>query len=243
MYRGLPAHFVRLLACVMAVAFLGCASAGAKTTPGPSQIPSRLINSPSVGLVGLLLMDPLAGPPRAAGMKGVIVGYVVSHPSLQSDLSVRTTAGHALPVLAFKLALVIVRSNGAGGLEDLHGRGTLNIYYKPDGFSDELLNYAGAIESNQRIESDHIEFQGYLNFNTYRLYLQMREVTVATSPFTFAGRSWRTPVARIARDVLIGEYSDSFFGLAIASSNAMVPLSPEEKLVALVGSPQRVVRY
>lgn len=128
-------------------------------------------------------------------------------------------------------------------MEDLRGRGKLEVFYEPDGFGDALLNYPRTLESSQVIEADNVEFGGNLNFDTYRFYMRLRETVVATRPFSFAGRSWRTPDSGTAWDMLVGEYSDGFFGVAMASNNAMPPLSPQEKLIALVGPPQRVMRY
>jgi len=232
------------LACAVALASVGCAASSAKSTLHPRQAPIASLDSPAMGLVGLLPMDPWTGPPRAAGMKAVVGGYVVSHPALKTDLSVPGGRdGHALPVLAFKLTMIITEANGSVGPEVYHGHGNLNVFYKPDGFSDALLNYAGAIENTQQIESDKIEFDGNPDFDTSRFYLHVRETVVATRAFIFAGRSWRTPVSRTASDVLVGQYSDSFFGEAFASSNVMPPLSPEEKLIALAGSPLRTFRF
>lgn len=226
----------------MALALIGCASGGTTSPSRSSPAPHALVSSPAMGLVGLLLMDPLVGPPRAAGMTGVIVGYVISHPALDSELSVRRN-GQTLPVLAFKLNLVIVESNGSGGLENLRGRGHLYVFYKPDGFGDAPLNYPPALDSNLQIEADKIEFDGNINPDTYRFYMRMHETVGERRAFVFAGRTWRTPVSHTAWDVMIGEFSDGFAGLAIASTNAMTPLSPQEKLVALVGPPHHSVRY
>jgi len=65
-----------------------------------------------MGLVGLLVMDPMTGPPRVAGMKGQVVGYVVSHPGLQAKPWVRRN-GQTLPVLAFKLTVVIGQADAS----------------------------------------------------------------------------------------------------------------------------------
>ena len=242
MYRGRPARLVLSCACAMALALHGCASGGARSTSRPSPAPHALVSSPAMGLVGLLLMDPYVGPPRAAGMTGVIVGYVISHPALGSDLSVRKN-GETLPVLAFELNIVVVESNGAGGMEDIRGHGNLNVFYKPEGFSDAPLNYPPTLDSNLQIEADTVEFDGNINSDTYRFYMRMHETVVESRAFVFAGHTWRTPVSRTSSDIMIGEFSDGFAGLAIASTDAMAPLSPQEKLVALVGQPHRPVRY
>jgi hypothetical protein len=243
MYRGRPTRSVLSCACAIALALLGCASGGGASSPSrTSPAPHKLVSSPAMGLVGLLLMDPFVGPPRAAGMTGVIVGYVISHPALDSDLSIHRD-GQTLPVLAFKLNLVIVESSGAGGMQDLRGRGNLYVFYRPEGFSDTPLNYPPTLDGNLEIEADKIEFDGNINSDTYRFYMRMHETVVESRAFVFAGRTWRTPVSRTASDVMIGEFSDGFAGLAIASTNAMAPLSPQEKLIALVGPPRRSVRY
>jgi hypothetical protein len=240
-----PNFRVRLLSCAVAVALLGCASDSAKRTPRPfPQAQIATANSPAMGLVGLAITDPLTGHQRAAGMQGVMVGYVVSHPALPTDLRVPAGRdGHPLPVLAFKVTSVITQADGRQGPEELRGHGTLEVFFNPDGFSETVLHYPQALENSEQIESDEITFYEKTDFNTSRFYLHLQETVTATRAFSFAGRSWRTPVHRTADDLLIGEYSDAFFGDAYVSTNVASPLSPEEQLIALAGSPHRVVRY
>lgn len=228
----------RAIALVALLGCAGCASSNSAQSPAPHS----LVTSPAMGLVGLLVMDPRAGPPRAAGMTGLIVGYVTSHPALRSDLSVRRD-GHALPVLAFRLTIVVVQANGVGGLEDIRGRGQLDVFYDSDGFGDALLNDPRTLGGAEQVEADSVDFRGNIDFDTYRFYMRVHETAVASRAFTFAGRKWRTPTLRTAWDVLVGQYSDGFVGVAIASNNTMFPLSPEEKLVSLAGPRPGPVRY
>ena len=195
-----------------------------------------------MGLVGLLVMDPMTGPPRVAGMKGQVVGYVVSHPGLQAKPWVRRN-GQTLPVLAFKLTVVIAQADGIAGFEELRGHGKLDVFYNPDGFSDTLLSYPRTLKNSQKIEVYDVEFRGNVDFDTEKFFMRLHETALATRPFSFDGRVWRTPVSLSSRDVLVGEYSRGFESLVIASRDTMPPLSPQEKLIALVGSPQRIVRY
>lgn len=220
---------------------LGCASCATPRSPLSPATPA-LVNSPAMGLVGLLVMDPEAGPPRAAGMKGVVVGYVTSHPALHSILLVGRH-GHRLPVLAFRMTMVIVRSGGSGGMEDTSGRGELEVFYDPKGFGDALLNDPRTLDGAEEIEADDVEFHGRIDFNTYRFYMRLHETAVASRAFTFDGRKWRTPTSRTAWDVLVGEYSNGFVGVAFASNNTMRPLSPQEKLFALAGPRPGSFRY
>jgi hypothetical protein len=202
------------------------------------------VDSPAMGLVGLVLRDSLTGPQRAAGMKAIMVGYVVSHPGLPTDLRVPAASdGHPLPVLAFKVTSIITETHGRQGPEETNGRGTLQVFFNPDGFSETILHYPQALENSQEIETDQVEFWEKTDYNTSVFHLRLREVAVATRSFSFAGRSWRTPVHRIADDELVGAYSDSFFGDSYASVSLKSPLSPEEQLVALAGAPLRAVRY
>jgi hypothetical protein len=195
-----------------------------------------------MGLVGLLLMDSRAGPPRAAGMKGIIVGYVTSHPALGSGLSTRRD-GHIRQVLAFRMNIVLVKAQGLGGLEDTRGRGELDVFYDAAGFDDSILRDPRILEKDEEVEADAVEFRGSIDFNTYRFYMRVHETAMATQAFTFAGRRWRTPTARTAWDVLVGEYSDGFVGVAFASNNSLYPLSPEEKLISLAGARTGMTRY
>lgn len=243
MYHGRLVLPIKLLACLM-VLCAGCASGAGNSTSNAPPLPIARFDSPPIGLVGLLVMDPYAGQMRAAGMKGVMLGYVVSHPALPADLCVPAGRdGHPLPVLAFKLTSVLTETSGSEGPEVVRGHGTLNIFYKPDGFTDALLHDGGALDNTEQVESDHIEFYGSPIPGTNRFYLHLQETVVATHAFVFAGRAWRTPVSRTASDTMVGEYSDSFVGEAYASSGAMPSLSPEEKLIALAGAPHRLVRY
>jgi hypothetical protein len=195
-----------------------------------------------MGLVGLLLMDPRAGPPRAAGMKGVIVGYVVSHPALGFGLSTHRD-GHLRPILAFRMNIVLVKAQGMGGLEETRGRGELDVFYDAAGFDDSLLRNPRVLENDEEVEADAVEFRGSIDFDTYRFYMRVHETAMTTQAFTFDGRRWRTPAARTAWDVMVGEYSDGFVGVAFASNNALFPLSPEEKLISLAGARTGATRY
>jgi hypothetical protein len=244
MHRSRPTFPIRLLSCAVAVALAGCA-AGPKTTLRPfPQSPMAEVDSPAMGLVGLVLRDPFTGPQRAAGMKAVMVGYVVSHPALPTDLRVPAGSdGHPLPVLAFKVTSVITETHGRQGPEETNGRGTLQVFFNPDGFSETILHYPQALDKSREVETDEVEFWETTDYNTSVFHLRLREVAVATQAFSFAGRNWRTPVRRTADDELIGAYSDSFFGDSYASVSQRSPLSPEEQLVALAGSPHRAVRY
>lgn len=238
---GFTSRVIWCARAVALVALLGCACCASSNAP-KRPAAHALVSSPAMGLVGLLVMDPRAGPPRAAGMKGLIVGYVLSHPALGSDLSVRRD-GHALPVLAFRLTMVVVQANGVGGLEDMRGRGELDVFYDADGFGDVLLNDPRTLDGAAEVEADNVEFRGNIDFDTYRFYMRVHETALASRPFMFAGRKWCTPTSRTAWDVLVGEYSDGFVGVAIASNNTMHPLSPEEKLTALVGPRPGSTRY
>lgn len=240
MHRGVfMTPLVRYVNAVALIALLECAGCASSHSPGA---PNRrsLVNSPPMGLVGLLVMDPQTGPPRAAGMKGLIVGYVTSHPALGSNLSVRRN-GHTLPVLAFRMTVVLVRADGLGGLEHTRGRGELDVFYDPAGFNDGLLNDPRTLDTAEEIEADSVDFHGSIDFDTYHFYLRVNETAVASRAFTFDGRRWHTPIARTAWDVLVGQYSEGFVGVAFASNNTMRSLSPEEKLGALAGP--RSVRY
>lgn len=244
MYRRLPIHPVRLLVYAIAIALVGC---GSEATHPPSVsplIPITRNDSLAIGLVGLLPEKPWVGGPRAAGMNGVIVGYVVSHPALPADLFVTGRRdGQRVPVLAFKLTFVIAKAQGSQGPEVVQGHGTLKVFYKPNGFNETVLYYPGAFEQAREIESDHIEFYANPDSGSDRLYRHIRETTIATHAFEFAGRLWRTPDSRSASDLLVGQYSDSFVGEAYASAAAIQGQSPEESLIALAGAPHRPVRY
>jgi hypothetical protein len=137
----------------------------------------------------------------------------------------------------------MTETDGSQGPEVVRGHGTLNIFYKPDGFTDALLHDGGALENTQQVESNHIEFYGGPATGTNRFYRHIRETVLATHAFVFAGRTWRTPLSRTASDGLVGEYSENFVGEVYASSDATPSLSPEEKLIALAGAPHRVIRY
>jgi hypothetical protein len=198
-----------------------------------------------MGLVGLELIDPSIGPQRAAGMQGLMVGYVVSHPALQTDLRVPAgTDGHPLPVLAFRVTSVVTReAHGKDGPEELRGRGTLDVFFNPDGFSDDPLHYPPSLAGSQKIESDRIEFAEKTDYQIERYHLHLRETAIATWAFDFAGRSWQTPVGRTADSELIGQYSDIFSGDTYASTSVLSALSPEENLIAVAGSPLRSARF
>ena len=245
MHRCRRQFRIRLLSCALAAALLGCASGNSKRIPDTfPQAPIASTKSPAMGLVGLVITDPLTGHQRAAGMEGMMVGYVVSHPALPTDLRVPAGRdGHPLPVLAFRVTSFITQADGRQGPEELRGHGSLEVFFNPDGFSETVLHYPQALDNSELIESDEIKFCERTDFNTSRFYLHLLETATATRAFSFAGRSWRTPIHRTADDLLIGEYSDAFFGDADASINEASPLSPEEQLVALAGSPHRVVRY
>jgi hypothetical protein len=236
---------IRLFACAILVALTGCASSATKLSfPPILPTPVAHTDSNAIGLVGLLVEKPWVGPPRAPGMTGSIVGYVIRHPALPTELFVAHRGdGHPLPVLAFKLTFVIVKEEGSQGPEEIRGRGTLRLFYNPDGFNETVLYYGGALENAQEIESDHIEFYANPDSGSDRLYRHIRETTIATHAFEFGGRPWRTPEPRTASDLLVGQYSDSFAGEVYVSSSALRTQSPEENLVGLVGMPNRKVRY
>jgi hypothetical protein len=244
MPHGLSMHPVRLLACAMVLG--GCASGVANSPPNQHPTPRARNDSTAIGLVGLLVEKPWVRGPRAPGMTGAIVGYVVSHPALPTDLFVPGGRdGHPLPVLAFKLTFVIAKAEGRQGIgpEEIRGHGTLNVFYKPEGFTSAVLYNAGTFDNAQQIESDHIEFYANPDSGSDRLYRHLQETAIATHAFEFAGRTWRTPASRTASDLLIGQYSDSFVGEAYVSSGAMQASSPEESLIALAGAPHRGVHY
>lgn len=235
-----------LLVAAAALLLIGCATTtAAKSSQLASKQSKALYNSQPMGLVGLMQMNPEAGPPRAAGMSGLIVGYVVSHPALPSYLWVRGSRGTDwLPVLAFKMSFLLVKAEGAeAGLENIRGQGFIDVYFGASGFSDSLLHYAGSFEDSQRVERDRVEFYGNVNADTCRFYLHLQETALETWTFAYAGRNWRTPPSRIAWDLLVGEFSEGFVGVAFSSNNAMAPRSPEEKLIAIVGEPHRLMRY
>lgn len=236
---------VRLVAYAMAMTLAGCASSGAKlTSPSRHRAPvERNDSSTAIGLVGLLAEKPWVGPPRAPGMTGAIVGYVVTHPALPNDLFVVGRDGQSMPVLAFKLTFVIAKEEGRQGPEEIRGHGNLRIFYKPDGFNDTVLHYSGAFENTQEIELDHIEFYADPDSGSDRLYRHVRETAIATHAFELGGRPWRTPSSRTGSDLLVGQYSDSFVGEVYVSSGTLQTQSPEETLVGLVGAPNRKVRY
>lgn len=164
------------------------------------------------------------------------MGYVVSHPSLGSGLTVRS-GDRKLPVLAFSYHFKLVRANGVGGFEDFSGRGTLTIYYRPEGFTNEVIAGGTSIRGGQEIEKDNVDFRGRVDFDTYLVHLYMNETAVATRAFTFRGLTMRTRTDRTAYDVLEGEFNEEFFGVAIASTAAMPWMSAPQKLLALSGSP------
>lgn len=188
-----------------------------------------------MGLVGLLVLNGGSDLPRAAGMHGTIMGYVVSHPALGSGLAVRRD-DRDLPVLAFRYQFKFVQANGRGGLEDFRGRGTLTVYFDPDGFSNEVVSGATSIRGGEEIEQDQVDFHGSVDFNTFLLHLNLDETAVASHAFKFRGLTLRTPAHRTARDVLEGEFN-SDFGVAIASAGTMPWMSAPQKLLALSGTP------
>ena len=244
MPRCLTIHPVRLVAYAIAMTLVGCASrAQLPPSPTPRAPTERNDSATAIGLVGLLTEKPWDGPPRAPGMTGAIVGYVVSHPGLPSDLFVAGRHGESRPVLGFKLTFVIAKEEGSVGPEQIRGRGDLRIFYKPDGFTDTVLHYPGAFENTQEIEFDHIEFYADPDSGSDRLYRHLRETTIATHAFEVGGRPWRTPPSRTGSDLLVGQYSDSFGGEVYVSSATLQAQSPEETLIGLVGAPNRQVRY
>jgi len=72
----------------------------------------------------------------------------------------------------------------------------------------------------------NVEFRGNVDFDTEKFFMRLHETALATRPFSFDGRVWRTPVSLSSRDVLVGEYSRGFESLVIASRDTMPPLSP-----------------
>jgi hypothetical protein len=167
-------------------------------------------------------------------MRGVILGYVVSHPSLPRDLTVNSE-NQNLPILAFRFGFVLTRADGLVGAEDMRGRGILRMFYDPNGFTDEIVNNPESVLVANEIERDDVYFEGMLDFSDHRYYLRMHETSVASNPFSFARAEYRTPVGRVALNIMVGEYNGESYGMAIASSGTMPYLTPTAKLATVIG--------
>ncbi len=238
MSRASPFAVVSFAALlVIPLVCTSCAPATQAPQASPPPPPrTMLVSSRPMGLVGLLVLNGSYSLPRAAGMPGTIMGYVASHPALGSGLTVRRD-GRNLPVLAFRCAFRFVQANGFGGLEDFHARGTLVVYYKADGFTNEVISGAGSTSGGDEIERDEVDLRGSVDFDTYLVHLSLDETAVATRAFTFRGFTLKPPAHRTARDVLEGEFNQDYLGIVIASAGTMPWMSAPQKLLALSGTP------
>ncbi len=180
------------------------------------------------------LLGPESGRAfRTPGRTCMLRGYLAGHPALPFRPALLRD-GRMVPVMSFVMTVkitdsIITRGMATGASATIRGYGKLRVFYDPDGIDSATLTDWKSPPRGIQVEEDDIRVEA--EFRAPRTYwLRLQETAVATQPFEFRGREYRMPTGRSAHDLLRGEGSQRFGGLALASRSTLVMGSPATQL-------------
>lgn len=232
----LLAVYAAASACLLLA--MSCSPNGASTPPEQATAEAdRLRMSSPTSKVALL--GPESGRAfRTPGRTCMLRGYLAEHPALPVRPALLRD-GRMVPVLSFVMTVKITGSIITRGIATIRGHGKLRVFYDPEGIDSATITDWQSPPRGTEIEEDDIRLQADFRPESRNYWLRLQETAVATEPFEFRGREYRMPTGRSAHDLLRGEGSQRFGGLALASRSTLAMGSPASQLDDLF----RAVKY